>query len=216
MTLKAVLLDLDGTLADSLPVMRLAYARFLESCGRSGSDAEFQALNGPPLAEVVRRLSVAHRLEEPVEVLLARYHGRIDTLYAAAPPRPGARELLLWAQQRGMATGVVTSNDSRRTWSWLRGAGLAELVGVVVGGDMVACGKPDPEPYRLALEQIRCGPAEAVAVEDSPQGAMSALAAGLRCFALVDDGRLPAGWPAAAEAVTGLDEVLCGLRDGKI
>ncbi len=215
MTLKAVLLDLDGTLADSLPVMRLAYARFLESCGRPNSDDEFQSLNGPPLAEVVRRLKVTHRLEEPPERLLVRYHTLIDELYAATPPRPGARELLSWTRQQGMMTGVVTSNDSRRTWDWLRGVDLAELIGVVVGGEMVARGKPDPEPYRMALKLMQRDAADAVAVEDSPQGAVSAVTAGLRCFALLDVERLPAAWPTAVMPVRCLHTVLCRLRDGR-
>jgi hypothetical protein len=55
----AILIDLDGTLADSLLVMREAYRLFLDDFQVHGTDDEFSSLNGPPLVEVVRRLKVA-------------------------------------------------------------------------------------------------------------------------------------------------------------
>src|SRR5688572_8005467 len=58
----ALLLDFDGTLADSLGVMRSVYDQFLLSHDKEPSDAEFESLNGPPLFEVVRRLKCTHGL----------------------------------------------------------------------------------------------------------------------------------------------------------
>jgi len=54
----------------------------------------------------------------------------------------------------------------------------------VVSGDDVSRGKPDPEPYRVAIERADADPGLSIAVEDSPQGAAAARAAGLRTFLL--------------------------------
>lgn len=213
MRLHGLLLDFDGTLADSLPVMRQAYHCFLDAHGRIGSDAEFDSLNGPPLAEVVHRLKRAHGLDDPAEVLLTHYWSTIDSLYASVPPRAGARELLDWARRQGMATAVVSSNDTHRIHAWLARTGLAGLIDVVVGGDRFGRGKPDPEPYRLALEQLRCPPAAAVAVEDSPQGAQAALAASLCCFGLVGQDPIPDNWPDGVRPIAGLPDILHQLQE---
>lgn len=78
---RAILIDLDGTLADSLSVMRIAYRRFLEQFQVEPTDAEFDSLNGPPLPEVIRRLKVSHALKDDEQLLLAGYYDIIDQAY---------------------------------------------------------------------------------------------------------------------------------------
>ncbi|HXC41640.1 MAG TPA: HAD family phosphatase [Burkholderiales bacterium] len=183
---RAILLDLDGTLADSLQVMRLAYRAFLAQFGAPHSDAEFDSLNGPPLAEVVRRLKATHTLPGEAPALLENYFAIIDRTYAEVLPSPGAKALLQKAKRNHCTVGVVTSNSALRTRAWLSAAGLADLVDFVVAGEDVAQGKPHPEAYARAATKAGCALADIVAVEDSPQGATSALAAGLKTFMLGD------------------------------
>jgi len=74
------------------------------------------------------------------------------------------------------------------SWRRLADAVLAEAPqGVFVGsvtGDEVANGKPAPDPYLAAAELIGVDPADCVAIEDSPTGVASALAAGCRTVAV--------------------------------
>ncbi len=204
---RALLLDLDGTLVDSLGVMKDVYVRFMKSCGRKGSDAEFDRLNGPPLDEVVRILKETHGLEAPLEDLRARYHGMADAVYLGAQPAPDARALLESAKKRGWTTGVVTSNTEARTRAWLARAGLDGLIDVVVGGDAVARGKPAPDPYALALKRAKCAADMALVVEDSAQGAAAALAAGIATLALAHDPNKPPDWPQGVTVVADLAAV---------
>jgi phosphoglycolate phosphatase-like HAD superfamily hydrolase len=60
-------LDLDGTLADSLSLMRANYDRLLARHDRQGSDAEFDRMNGPPLSLVSQELIRAHGLKTTPE-----------------------------------------------------------------------------------------------------------------------------------------------------
>ncbi len=179
MTRRGLFLDLDGTLADSLPAMEAAYRALLRRFGREGSAAEFQSLNGPPAAVIIERIALAHGLTAPREELLTAYRDLVRQAHATAPPAAGAREVLEHARKHGWETAVVTSAASADARAWLARVGLVELIAVVVGGDEVQKGKPDPEPYRLALQRTGCVAQESLAIEDSIQGAKAALAAGV-------------------------------------
>jgi HAD superfamily hydrolase (TIGR01509 family) len=175
----ALLLDLDGTLADSLRVLRDVYDRFLALFGHVGDDAEFNALNGPPLAEVVRALKERRSLGPQLEDLLDTYRGLLEQAYAAVPPALGAEGLLRNARSAGWATVVVTSAPSTLARTWLRAAGIDDLVDAIVGGEMVARGKPHPDPYLAALHAVGASADRSLAIEDSRQGVAAAVAAGV-------------------------------------
>ena len=204
---RALLLDLDGTLADSLGVMKIVYRRFMESLGRTPSDAEFDRLNGPPIAECVRIIKDTHALRAPEAELLARYQALVEEVYGTVPPSAGARELLAAAKARGWTTGVVTSNGEARARAWLAGAGLDGSIDLVVGGDTVRRGKPAPDPYLAALARAGVAANAALAVEDSPAGATAARAAGIPTLALLHDPHNTADWPAGVTFVASLAEV---------
>lgn len=192
---RALLLDLDGTLADSLSTMRQAYRKFLEQFHAKPTDAEFDLLNGPPLCEVVRHLKTAHELEGDTAELLACYFEVIDDVYSGVVPSPGASELLQKASVNQCTVGIVTSNTSGRTRAWLESAGLSHLIDFIVSGEEVKIGKPDPEPYLLGARKASCALSAIVAVEDSPQGAQSAIGAGIRTFVLTGEFGGKFSWP---------------------
>lgn len=181
---RGLLLDLDGVLCDSLPALRAAYHGFLADLGRAGSDEEFESLNGPPLEEVARRLALAHGLTDAPEALLAALKARAAEAHAAAAPAAGAREVLREAQAFGWRIAVVTSAPGQSARAWIDRAGLDPYVDILVHGEAVSRGKPDPEPYRLATARLGCAPGACVAVEDSVQGASAALAAGAPTYVL--------------------------------
>lgn len=178
----AILIDLDGTLADSLSVMREAYQSFLGDFQVCGTDDEFSSLNGPPLIEVVRRLKVTHGLPHDEATLATKYFGIIDELYRSVSPAHGARELLSAAKARSCRVAIVTSNSYERTSSWLARVGLSGFVDFIVSGEQVKFGKPDPEPYLLATRLVNSSIDRIIAIEDSIQGAASAVGAGLYTY----------------------------------
>lgn len=176
--MRGLLLDLDGVLCDSLPALRQAYRRFLEAFGAPATDAEFDSLNGPPLAEIVRRLKAAHGLAGDPDQLLHSYRRLVAEAHAGAGAAAGAAEVLAEARRLGWRTAVVTSAPAASVGAWLQRQGLAEWFDAVVDGEAVSRGKPDPEPYLTAAARLGCRPAACLAVEDSEQGATAALAAG--------------------------------------
>ncbi len=201
-------LDLDGTLADSLRVMRTVYDHFLTQHGRTASSAEFARLNGPSLREVVEDLRVTHRLDASTDDLLQNYRALIADAYRTVVPNRGAEELIAAARQRGRKVAVVTSNTVDQTTLWLRNVGLADKISAVVTGDMVARGKPHPDIYLRALEACACAARDSLAVEDTPMGAAAAAAAGVRTFGLLTAETRGAAWPAGVHLLERLELVI--------
>jgi len=200
---RAILLDLDGTLADSVSVMKLAYRRFLEQFQLKPSDAEFDSLNGSPLSEVVRFLKASRAIEGDEDALLLKYFDVVD--YSAVKPSPGAFDLLRRSREHHCTIGVVTSSTRECAQAWLETVSLSRLIDFIVTSENVGRGKPDPEPYLVALGKAPCKPTEAVVVEDAPQGARSAIDAGLRTFVLGFDGR--PSWPQGVEPIRSLAQL---------
>ena len=203
---RALFLDLDGTLADSLPVMRGVYDCFLAEQGRRGDEQEFQSLNGPALPEIVATLRERHALAASPELLEARYRALVAEKYSTeARPSPGAAELLAAAARRGIAVWVVTSAERAVAEGFLTAHGLAHWLNGVVTAEGLPRGKPDPAIYVRALEVAGLRPDEVWAVEDSPNGVHAALAAGLTTYALTD---VP-----AARRISSLAELVPRLED---
>jgi len=197
-----LLIDLDGTLADSLGVMRTLYFRFLTGLNRSGSDAEFESLNGPPLDEVVERLRTSHGLQGSLPELRRSYLAAVEEAYREVGVMEGGRQLLDRARAAGWPIGVVTSNHETVARTWLERQRL-EVDAVVSAAD-VENGKPDPEPFVVGLRRLGVAPEVSVAVEDSRAGAEAALAAGLATYVI---GSRAAPWPPGAHWCSDLHQV---------
>lgn len=190
----SLLCDLDGTLVDSLPVLRGVYRSFLDGRGVTPTADEFDRHNGVPLRDVVAALKAAHALDGEVADLLAAYEALVDDAYLGVAPAAGAQALLRWAADRGWGVAVVTSGRRDRAAAWLDRHHLRPYVHVLVGAEDVDRGKPDPAPFANALDAVDADPAASWAVEDSAAGVTSALAAGIGRVVLVgDDGPHVAG-----------------------
>lgn len=95
------------------------------------------------------------------------------------PVKPGVRELLDWLQKQGFRVGLASSTRRSTVLNHLEQAGIREYFSVIVTGDMVEHSKPRPDIYLLACDQLGTEPAQAYAIEDSPNGIRSAYAAGM-------------------------------------
>jgi mannitol-1-/sugar-/sorbitol-6-phosphatase len=198
---RGLFLDLDGTLAESLVVLRTVYFRFLEEYGLQGTDSEFNQLNGPKLAEIVSILRSRYGLLAEVSDLLAIYSRLIDEAYQEVVPLPGAMEVLESAAKRGWTLALVTSNSRARAQTWIARHGFSSFFNSLVTGEEVRRGKPSPDLYEVALSRSGCIVADSIAVEDSPQGARAALAAGLRTFVIRSRIELGIIWPKETEFI---------------
>jgi HAD superfamily hydrolase (TIGR01509 family) len=200
-------LDLDGTLADSVTVLRWVYRRFLGHFGYEGNDVEFDRLNGPKLTEIIAILKTTYGLEMEAGELLDLYNGLVDQAYTEVMPYPNSLEAVASAQARGWVVTVVTSNLGERTKAWLERNRFSSYVANVVSGEEVARGKPWPDLYDLAQARAGTTRSLSIAIEDSVSGIQAAQAAGLRAIMFVTDRTQLSATPADVERMSNWSEI---------
>ncbi|WP_036830373.1 HAD family hydrolase [Phycicoccus jejuensis] len=199
----AVLWDMDGTLVDTEPYWIAAEHAIVEEHGGTWNDEFAHQLVGNDLmvsAEFIRANSpIDWEPERIVDELLVRVVAQVRE---HVPWRPGARELLAALRDAGVPSALVTMS-----WRVLADAVVEALpdgaFAVVVTGDEVSHGKPHPEPYQAAARMLGVDPARCVAIEDSPTGVRSAVAAGVPTLAVPHV--VPVPETTGAVQVSGLD-----------
>jgi HAD superfamily hydrolase (TIGR01509 family) len=181
---EGVVFDLDGVIVDSHPLHKESWRAFLAYLGKEVPEADLDFI----LEGRKRREILVHFLGELSDSEIRLYGNKKDEFFrrASADLRPmsGSVEFIKNARQAGLSMAVATSASRQRARWTLEQLDLEEYFGVVVSGDDVALGKPNPAVYRIAARRLSLSPKCLLAVEDSVSGVRSAIAAGLRCIAI--------------------------------
>jgi HAD superfamily hydrolase (TIGR01509 family) len=176
--LAAVLWDMDGTLVDTEPYWIASEFALVAAHGDQWTHEDAHSLVGFDLldaAHVLReRGGVRLDPQAAVEWLLDAV---IERVLEDLPWRPGARELLAECGAAGVPCAMVTMSWRRLADAVIAAAPEGSFAASITG-DEVSRGKPDPEPYEAAAAALGVDAASCVAIEDSPTGVASALAAG--------------------------------------
>lgn len=179
-SVRAVLLDMDGTLVDSDASVERAWTTWSAEHGLDPA-AVLAIAHGSPADRTVRRLLPA--LDDAIVAEAAQR--QLDLQYddlSDVVAAPGAPELLAALDRTGLPWAVVTSADVRLAKARLGAAGIDPPLLVTV--EDVRRGKPDPEGYLLAAGRLGVNPAACLVVEDSEPGLAAGRAAGMRTAAL--------------------------------
>lgn len=127
--------------------------------------------------------------------LLAAWHRRKTTIYTdmvaqgKLPTRPGIRRIVGEAQDAGWEVAVASTSAEPSVRAILKqavGPERAARFDVVLAGDVVPAKKPAPDIYLLALERLGVATGDALVIEDSRNGLLAAVGAGLRCVLTVN------------------------------
>jgi HAD superfamily hydrolase (TIGR01509 family) len=180
---QAVIFDMDGVLIDSEPLHFIVLNEVLARGGHALSGDEYEAFIGTTTEAMWSVLVQRFRLPASAADYIEQYNrALLRALEQPHPPQPGVLRLLRWLRERGIRLGVASS--SPRSWidATLRSIGLDGTFEAIVSGDDVTPGdgKPSPTIYRLAATRLSVRPSRCVAIEDSPNGVLSARRAGMR------------------------------------
>jgi len=189
----AVAWDVDGTLVDSEPLHLRALQAVCQDHGVDIRDQGPTPFIGVAIADVWRRLAkrfepaLGHHADQGEQVfrscITAHYLAHATEVRVLA----GAREALERLACEGVALAAVSNSERAIVMANLRVIGAKVRFKAIVSLDDVQEPKPAPEPYARALAMLGVSAGSTWAVEDSPSGARSARAAGLRVLVVGDD-----------------------------
>ncbi len=212
--IKAIGYDVDGTMVDSEPLHVAAWHETLALNHRRFEDLDpgFQATMAgrKPLA-IATFMVESLRIPASPEVFLAQKHTSfMDKVRTDLRPMPGVVESVR-RLSGNFALGIGTSLTREYVDLVLGGLGVASEFSVIVTGDEIKHGKPDPETYQTLAARMQVDPRELAVLEDATSGILSAEAAGCKCVAVVNRDAAPQDASKADVIVYSLNDITVDL-----
>ncbi len=186
--IKAVIFDLDGTILDTEKYYRICWPKACEHFGFNMTEEMYLQLRSFGRPFVYDRFREwfgdsfnydevrAYRKDIYEEIV--KEHG--------IQLKPGAINALNKLKENGILRAVATATDLERTGRYLKSVGLEGYFDKICSAADCEFGKPAPDVYLKAVEQLGLDPSECIAVEDAPNGILSASRAGLKVVFVPD------------------------------
>ncbi|MFT4115796.1 HAD family hydrolase [Bradyrhizobium sp.] len=177
---KALLFDIDGTLANTDPLHLKAFNQVLGPRGHVFDHARFsKELQGFSNASIGERFLGGEALDRRAQILGEKEEVFRTLVAGQIEPLPGLMALLDRADDAGIPMVAVTNAPRLNAELLLSGLGITRRFKAIVIGDELPHGKPHPLPYQEGLRFAGAGAQAAIAFEDSRSGVQSATAAGI-------------------------------------
>lgn len=183
---RMILIDLDGTLVDSVPDLAYCVDATMERMGRPiWGEGRVREWVGNGVERLVKRALIGQLDGEPspelydqaLPIFMAIY---ADNVSGRSQLYPGVRDGLKQLKASGYRVACVTNKAAQFTEPLLKDMGIYSEFELVVSGDTTARKKPDPMPLLYAAEKLGCTPAECMMVGDSSNDVTAARQAGFQ------------------------------------
>ncbi len=181
---KMVLIDVDGTLVDSVPDLAWCVDEMMKTIDMpTRGEARVRHWVGNGVERLVRRALTDSLDGEPDETLFEKAFPIFSDLYAENTSKrsvlyPGVEEGLAWLAEQPLRIGCVTNKAERYTLPILNDLGIRDHFEIVVSGDTLPVKKPDPGPLLHVSDHFGLKPEEATMIGDSMSDVKAARAAG--------------------------------------
>jgi phosphoglycolate phosphatase len=185
-----ILIDVDGTLVDSVPDLAWCVDEMMRQLGMTThGEARVREWVGNGVERLCRRALIGQLDGEPDEALFDKGYPIFLALYADNTCKrsalyPGVIEGLDYLQAAGYKLGCVTNKAAQFTHPLLKALGIFERFGIIVSGDTLAQKKPDPLPLLHAAEFFGVKPEHALMLGDSVSDVKGARAAGFQIICM--------------------------------
>ncbi len=185
--IEAVLFDLDGVLADSELLWNDIDAALLKLYGVTYGGEHKEHVIGKSFPLAMEFYCKQYELRTDMQEMLLRRKDIAATFYAERiDPFPDALHVLRELKARGFRLGVASSSVGQLVRPFLERHRMIQLFTAVVTGEAVKRGKPNPDIYLLAADQVGVAPANCLVVEDALAGIEAGKSAGMPVVAIPD------------------------------
>jgi phosphoglycolate phosphatase len=187
---KMVLIDVDGTLVDSVPDLAYCVDEMMKQLGMPAhGEAKVREWVGNGVERLTRRALIGQLEGEPDDALFEKAYPIFLALYAENTSKrsvlyPGVKEGLAYLKSAGYKLGCVTNKAAQFTLPLLQDLGIHDEFAIIVSGDTLPKKKPDPMPLLYVAEQLGVTPAEATMLGDSVSDVKAARAAGFQIICM--------------------------------
>jgi beta-phosphoglucomutase len=180
----AILFDLDGTIVNTDPIHYRVWQEMLLEYKVEINEEIYKSnisgrLNPDIIQDLLPYLSAAET-EQFAEEKEARFRAQAPSL----KPINGLSKLLAWSKKYHLKRALVTNAPRLNAYFMLEALQLKQVFDIVILAGEEAAAKPDPTPYKVALEKLGVNAQQAIAIEDSASGIRSAITAGIRTFGM--------------------------------
>lgn len=187
---KMVLMDVDGTLVDSVPDLAFCTDAMMEQLGLPArGETKVRQWVGNGVERLIKRALLDSLEGEPEEALYQKAEPIFLALYKENTSKrsrlyPGVNEGLAWLKSRGYRLGSVTNKAAQFTYPLLRDLGIIDYFEIIISGDTLPEKKPHPAPLLHAASFFGIAPEKALMVGDSISDVKAARAAGFQIICL--------------------------------
>ncbi len=187
---KMVLIDVDGTLVDSVPDLAYCVDEMMKQLGMPvHGEAKVREWVGNGVERLTRRALIGQLEGEPDDALFEKAYPIFMALYAENTSKrsvlyPGVKEGLAYLKSADYKLGCVTNKAAQFTLPLLQDLGIHDEFEIIVSGDTLPKKKPDPMPLLHVAEQLGVTPAEATMLGDSVSDVKAARAAGFQIICM--------------------------------
>jgi len=181
-----VLIDVDGTLVDSVPDLAYCVDEMMKQLGMPvHGEAKVREWVGNGVERLVRRALIGKLEGEPDEGLYQKAYPIFLDLYTENTSKrsclyPGVKQGLEYLKSEGYKIGCVTNKAAQFTEPLLDDLGVSDYFSIVISGDTLEKKKPDPMPLLHAAKHFNVAPEQALMIGDSISDVKAARAAGFR------------------------------------
>ncbi|WP_320410450.1 HAD family phosphatase [Candidatus Nitrosocosmicus oleophilus] len=180
--MKGILFDMDGVLIDAMPFHAEAFQKAFREIVKIDIDKRnVFLLEGMPGPLLIREIFKRSNLESPDEKLVENISNRKKGLFEElqrAGAFPGVKELIESLNCKNCLTAVVSGASRKEVESLLEQNNLSKF-DLIISSEDLEEGKPNPQPFIMALSKLKLNPSEALVVENAPLGVESAVKANI-------------------------------------
>ena len=186
--IKAVFFDLDGSLVDSMWIWGSIDDDYLSEYGIDKPLDLQSDIEGMSVVETAVYFQNRFHIDEPVEVMIGRWNDMAFDKYAnEVLVKEGGLEFIKYCTDQGIKLGICSSNSRKLLETVLKKHGIFDFFDVIISGEDVCKGKPEPECYLNAARQVGVPVQNCLVFEDLVKGIEAGNRAGMITCAVEDD-----------------------------